>query len=104
MKRLLALVAGLLLIAPLSASAQGILIVTDPDVIVPLPRPIPIPTPIPQPPASTYRIKEISVQASIRDQVAQVQVSQSFVNTGSTTMEVEFCFPLPYDGATINSR
>jgi Ca-activated chloride channel homolog len=97
MKRVLALFAVLCLVAPLSASAQGILVVTDPDVIAPLPRPVPMP--VPQPPASTYRIKEIAVQASIRDQVAQVQVSQTFVNTGSTTMEVEFCFPLPYDGA-----
>jgi Ca-activated chloride channel family protein len=31
--------------------------------------------------------------------VAQVQVSQSFVNTGSAQMEVSFVFPLPYDGA-----
>ncbi|MBL8848402.1 MAG: VWA domain-containing protein, partial [Planctomycetaceae bacterium] len=99
MKRLAALVAVLCLVAPSFAAAQGILIVTDPDVIAPLPRPVPIPMPTPQPPAATYRIKEIAVQANIRDQVAQVQVSQTFVNTGSTTMEVEFCFPLPYDGA-----
>ena len=33
------------------------------------------------------------------DQVAKVQVSQSFVNTGSRPMEVAFIFPLPYDGA-----
>lgn len=97
MKRLLSLAALVVVFAPVSVRAQGILIVTDPHVIAPLPRPIPMPTP--QPPASTYRIKEIAVQASIRDQIAQVQVSQTFVNTGSATMEVEFCFPLPYDGA-----
>ena len=33
------------------------------------------------------------------EQVARVQVSQSFVNTGSRAMEVCFVFPLPYDGA-----
>jgi len=33
------------------------------------------------------------------DQVGRVQVSQSFVNTGSRQMEVSFVFPLPYDGA-----
>lgn len=99
MKRLLTLAALFFIVAPQFASAQGLLIVSDPDVIVPLPRPIPIPMPVPPPPASTYRIKEIAVQANIRDQVAQVQVSQTFVNTGSSTMEVEFCFPLPYDGA-----
>ena len=31
--------------------------------------------------------------------MAKVQVSQSFVNTGSRQMEVSFVFPLPYDGA-----
>jgi len=31
--------------------------------------------------------------------VGRVQVSQSFVNTGSRQMEVSFVFPLPYDGA-----
>lgn len=75
------------------AQAQGVLIVTEPDVIVRLPRPVPEPQP------SSYRIKEISVNANVKGQVAQVQVSQSFVNTGSTQMEVQFCFPLPYDGA-----
>ena len=31
--------------------------------------------------------------------MAQVQVSQTFVNSGSLPMEVAFVFPLPYDGA-----
>ena len=39
------------------------------------------------------------MNATIVDQVAKVQVSQSFVNTGSRPMEVSFVFPLPYDGA-----
>lgn len=62
----------------------------------PQPRPRPRPTP---PPTRSYCIKDMSVQARIRDQVATVQVSQTFVNTGSQTMEVAFVFPLPYDGA-----
>jgi Ca-activated chloride channel family protein len=74
--------------------AQGLLIVVDRP--VPLPRPIPIPRPVP---SATYAIKEISVQAKLLDQVARVQVSQSFVNTGNVQMEVQFLFPLPYDGA-----
>lgn len=78
-----------------AASAQGVLIVTEPNVVVRLPRPIPEP----QPPVQSYRIKEISVNANVKDQVAKVNVSQTFVNTGSTQMEVQFCFPLPYDGA-----
>jgi Ca-activated chloride channel family protein len=46
-----------------------------------------------------YKIKELAVNARILDQVGRVQVSQTFVNTGSRQMEVSFVFPLPYDGA-----
>jgi len=35
----------------------------------------------------------------VRDQVAQVEVSQTFLNTGSRQLEVSFVFPLPYEGA-----
>ena len=48
---------------------------------------------------STYKIKELIVNARIQDQVARTQVTQTFVNTGNRTMEVCFAFPLPYDGA-----
>ena len=96
--------------SPAIAPAQGILIVTDPDQQIRLPRPIiifppgpwphphPIPMPRPRPPVS-YKIKELDIHARLIDQVAQVQVSQTFVNTGSLPMEVAFVFPLPYDGA-----
>jgi Ca-activated chloride channel homolog len=87
---------------------QGVLIIVDPPGPTPLPRPIiwpprpphpiPKPRPVPEPPAS-YKIKELAVQARLVDQVARVQVSQTFVNTGSRQMEVSFVFPLPYDGA-----
>ncbi len=97
----------LLFLAPAAVQAQGLLIVEDANLRVRLPRPIiiwpphpyprPIPTPVP-PPAS-YKIKELDVQARLVDQVAEVQVSQTFVNTGSQPMEVSFVFPLPYDGA-----
>jgi Ca-activated chloride channel family protein len=79
-----------------------LLVVVNPEQVVRLPRPViiipPQPRPIPQPEA-TYKIKELAVQAKLVDQVARVQVSQSFVNTGSRQMEVCFMFPLPYDGA-----
>lgn len=98
MRRWLAVTLGLILgMWELGASAQGVLIVIEPDRPVPLPRPIP--RPVPEPPPSTYRVKELSVQAKVANQVARVQVSQSFVNTGSRQMEVQFVFPLPYDGA-----
>jgi len=90
----LATFTGVLALAA-TAWAQGLLVVIDrPE---PLPRPIIHPRPTP-PPAS-YKIKELSVNARITDQVARVQVGQSFVNTGSRQMEVAFVFPLPYDGA-----
>jgi len=99
-----------LLMFPALAVAQGLLVHIQPDdrvalprpiIIVPphpYPRPIPHPRPIPQP-ESTYKIKSLEVNAKLVDQVARVQVSQSFVNTGSRQMEVAFVFPLPYDGA-----
>lgn len=90
-----------------TAAAQGVLVVVDPGQQVRLPRPPiiwpphpPHPRPVPPPPAPAgYKIGELDVQARLVDQVAQVQVSQTFVNTGSTQLEVSFVFPLPYDGA-----
>ena len=96
---------------PAVVRAQGLLIVVDSEQHVRLPRPVvihhhhhhppiipPRPRPRPQPEAS-YKIKELDINARLIDQVAQVQVSQSFVNTGSRQLEVSFVFPLPYDGA-----
>jgi Ca-activated chloride channel family protein len=74
------------------------LIVIDPHLPVRLPRPIYPPMQRPWPEA-IYKIAELEVHARLVDQVAQVQVSQSFVNTGSRPLEVAFVFPLPYDGA-----
>lgn len=58
------------------------------------PRPIP-----PSRPMLSYAITDITVDAAVKDQVATVNVSQTFKNTGSAQMEVSFVFPLPYDGA-----
>ena len=92
---LLALV-GLL---PTTAFAQGVLIDPDETHRFRLPRRIVRPQPRPQPSQQSYKIKELAVNATLTDQIAKVQVSQSFVNTGSRQMEVCFVFPLPYDGA-----
>jgi Ca-activated chloride channel family protein len=99
MKRLSSLcvaIASLLLAS--TAWAQGVLIIIDPPYPMPLPRPIII-RPSPQPEQLTYKIKEITSQTRISDQVARVQVTQSFVNTSSRQMEVSFMFPLPHEGA-----
>jgi len=87
---------------PALAAAQGVLLDVRPDHPHRLPRPIhPIhpPRPIPRPVPTSYKIQELAVNVNLVDQVAKVQVSQSFVNTGSRAMEVCFVFPLPYDGA-----
>jgi Ca-activated chloride channel family protein len=81
--------------SPVLALAQGLLVNADVQQRIRLPRPMPQPTP----PQSSYRIKELDVHVRLQDQVAKVQVTQSFVNTGSQQMEVSFVFPLPHDGA-----
>lgn len=84
-----------LLFAP-TAWSQGLLVHLGPGQIR-LPRPIPRPEP--EPPPGSYKIESIEVDANLQDPVAKVQVSQTFVNTGSRQMEACFVFPLPYDGA-----
>jgi hypothetical protein len=99
MKRITPLLAAFaLLLVASSAWAQGVLVVINHPHPVPLPRPI-VFRPAPQPEVLTYKIKEIASQTRITDQVARVQVSQSFVNTSSRQMEVCFLFPLPHEGA-----
>ena len=96
MQRLLAFSVGLCVLAFAQvAGAQGFLISHDHSHR--LPRPWPMPTPDPS--VLTCQVKELSVQARLKDQVAQVQVSQTFLNTGSRQLEAQFVFPLPYDGA-----
>lgn len=100
MKRSLSfLVAVGLLLLGSTAWAQGVLVIINHPHPVPLPRPIIIRPPTPRPEVLTYKIKEIGVNTRITDQVARVQVSQTFQNTCSRQMEVSFCFPLPYEGA-----
>lgn len=84
-----ALVANFLIVGV--CLGQGFLIAPD--------RRLPRPTTRPQPQAASYTIDEIAIQARIVDQVAQVQVSQSFKNHGSRQLECQFVFPLPHDGA-----
>ena len=50
----------------------------------------------------SYEIREVSINGRIRDQVADVQVSQTFHNPGSFQLEAEFLFPLPDEGAIQN--
>jgi Ca-activated chloride channel family protein len=52
--------------------------------------------------ARSYEIREVSVDARVRDQVAEVQISQTFHNPGSFVLESEYFFPLPEEGAIQN--
>ena len=54
------------------------------------------------PVAGSYEIREVSIAGRVRDQVAEVQVSQTFHNPSSFVMESEFLFPLPEEGAIQN--
>ena len=95
-----AVICGFVLVAGgASALAQGVLVDVRVDNPIRLPRPIHRwPQVAPQPPSS-YKIDAIEVNAKLDNQVARVQVAQTFENTGSVPMEVSFMFPLPYDGA-----
>jgi Ca-activated chloride channel family protein len=66
--------------------AQGIIIDRRPHIVV----------------ARSFEVREVSVDVRLRDQVAEVQVSQTFHNPGSVQLEAEYDFPLPDEG-TIQS-
>ncbi len=98
MRRISAFLTGLamalcLLATPVSAQ---VIIINPPHP----PRPIPRPT-VPAPRVTEYRIQSVEMQAQVRDQAAQVQISQVFENVGSQTIEASLFFPLP-DSATIS--
>jgi len=50
----------------------------------------------------SFEIREVNIDGRIKDQVAEVQVSQTFHNPGSFQLEAEFLFPLPEEGAIQN--
>ena len=60
------------------------------------------PNPTPMPTTQGYEIREVSVDARVVDQVAEVRVGQVFHNPGSTTIEAEYLFPLP-EGAGVQN-
>lgn len=46
-----------------------------------------------------FRIKSVEINAEVRDQIATVQMAQTFQNTSSRVLETQFLFPLPPDAA-----
>ncbi len=81
---------------PGTSRGQGLLVNDQPGQQVRLPRPWIRP---PQPAPGSYKVESIDIDASLKDQVATVQIAQKFRNTGSQQMEATFVFPLPYDAA-----
>jgi Ca-activated chloride channel homolog len=113
MKRFLSsfLLAALCL-APVTGEGAGLIIVTDPDILIlPPPQPPrpphpPIPPPRPMPPPRPYvfaPLELVSQQVNVRilDQVAMTTVEQEFYNPNSRQLEGTFLFPVP-KGAQIN--
>lgn len=89
------LLAGLILATGIAATQAQVIIVDNSRRII-SPRP---PVSRPSPSFSSYKIRTVDVQASIRDQSAKVQVSQVFQNTGSVVLEATFVFPIPENAA-----
>ena len=92
MKRLLALL--LFLGAAVAASADGLIIVHDPLVILPHPR-APWPGP---PPVFTFAPLEVAfhhVEVKVRDQIATTAVDQEFFNPNDRQLEGTYIFPVP---------
>ena len=85
------LACALILAWPLTLFGQGVLVITNENAR--------LPRPTPRPQGISYQIDEISIEARLKGQVADVQVSQTFRNSGSGTIQAQFMFPLPYDGA-----
>jgi len=52
--------------------------------------------------ARSFEVKDVTVDAAIRDQVAEVRVAQTFHNPGAFALEAEYYFPLPAEGAIQN--
>ncbi len=86
--RTLAVAVGLsfLFLSTNLAQAQGLIIDRRPHVPI----------------SRAFEIREVTVNARVRDQVAEVQVSQTFHNPGSFALEAEYFFPLPDEGAIQN--
>ncbi|HEV8606131.1 MAG TPA: VIT domain-containing protein [Tepidisphaeraceae bacterium] len=70
----------IILLSPILAHAQGIMI---PEERVRV--------------SGSYNIKNVTIDATIKDQVAEVQLSQVFHNPSSAQLNVSYLFPIPPD-------
>src|SRR3954470_21373899 len=78
-------VASIALFSPLLAFAQGIMIPEDRVRV-----------------NGSYNIKSVTIDAIVKDQVAEVQLSQVFHNPGSGQLNVSYLFPVPPDAVISN--
>jgi Ca-activated chloride channel homolog len=69
------------LVSPILAFAQGMMIPEERRVRV----------------SGSYNIKNVTINATVKDQVAEVQLSQVFHNPGSGQLNVSYLFPIPPD-------
>jgi Ca-activated chloride channel homolog len=76
---------------PLACQAQGVLLPEDQSFRIPRQRGGQV--------EEAYRIRELTVDAAIKNQIASTQVTQVFENTSGRTIQASFVFPIPYDGA-----
>jgi Ca-activated chloride channel family protein len=74
------LAAVVVVLSPMFALAQGMMIPEDRRRVM-----------------GSYAVKSVSIDATIKDQVAEVQLSQVFRNTSSAQLNVSYLFPIPPD-------
>ncbi len=88
---------ALMVLGSNGVQGQGILVIESDSYHWHLPRPIPRP-PVPEPSIPLlYRVKSVEIDAKIVQSVVRVQMSQTFVNEGSQTVEARCIMPVPYD-------
>jgi Ca-activated chloride channel family protein len=92
-----------------TASADGLIVVECPPIVMPLGTPVPgiwppfTPRP-PMPPVrrdcSTYlAVKNHNVTVTIENQIARTRIDQTFLNDSTYALEGTYIFPLPEDAA-----
>lgn len=81
------------------ATAQVVVVINEPVIVRPPITVPPGPPPRPATPLPSYQISKLDFHATIREQVAQVQIAQVFQNLSSQTIEAQVVFPLPEDAA-----
>lgn len=56
----------------------------------------------PTPPPALYQVRQVDVNATVKDQVATIQLSQIFRNVSGRVLEAQLLFPIPADAAISN--